>query len=63
MVTSERGATDAPGADTIMKVEGLTKTYTMGDVSVHALDGVSFEVHAGELVAIMGPSRLGQVAP
>jgi putative ABC transport system ATP-binding protein len=43
-----------------MRVEGLTKTYTLGDVSVHALDGVSFDVRRGELMAIMGPSGSGK---
>ena len=50
---------EAAGA-TIMKVEGLTKTYTMGDVTVHALRGVSFVVKRGEQLAIMGPSGSGK---
>ncbi|MBI3972916.1 MAG: ABC transporter ATP-binding protein [Chloroflexi bacterium] len=44
----------------MIKVEALTKTYTMGDVTVHALRGVSFEVMRGELVSIMGPSGSGK---
>jgi len=46
--------------ETIMRVEDLTKTYTMGDVTVRALAGVSFDVKRGELMAIMGPSGSGK---
>jgi putative ABC transport system ATP-binding protein len=51
-------AQDAPA--TIVRVADLHKTYTMGDVQVHALRGVSFEVRRGELLAIMGPSGSGK---
>ncbi|HET7770310.1 MAG TPA: ABC transporter ATP-binding protein [Chloroflexota bacterium] len=54
------GGEAAGGIETIMRVEGLTKTYTMGDVEVRALRGVSFEVKRGELMAIMGPSGSGK---
>ncbi|HEX2034665.1 MAG TPA: ATP-binding cassette domain-containing protein, partial [Chloroflexota bacterium] len=52
----------APLADeaVIIRVSGLTKTYHLGDVAVHALRGVSFEVRRGELLAIMGPSGSGK---
>jgi len=44
----------------MINVANLQKTYHMGDISVHALKGVSIEVDAGEFVAIMGPSGSGK---
>ncbi len=38
----------------------VRKTYIMGEIEVHALDGVSLEVHAGDFWAIMGPSGSGK---
>jgi len=44
----------------IIKLKDVWRTYTMGDVKVHALRGINFEVKKGEFVAIMGPSGSGK---
>jgi len=44
----------------IIQVKGLTKTYHMGGVDVHALRGVDMSARAGEFLAILGPSGSGK---
>ena len=44
----------------LIDVQDVRKVYKMGDVEVHALRGVTFEVEKGEFVAIMGPSGSGK---
>ena len=46
--------------DLVIEAKDLTKVYKMGSVEVRALDGVSFNVRRGEVLAIMGPSGSGK---
>ena len=43
-----------------IRVAGLAKTYTMGHVAVHALNGVDMEVPKNTFWVIMGPSGSGK---
>jgi putative ABC transport system ATP-binding protein len=44
----------------MIEVQDLTKIYRLGSVSVPALQGVSFRVERGEVIAIMGQSGSGK---
>lgn len=43
-----------------IEVKGLVKKYQTGDVVVHAVDNVSFEIEKGEVVVIVGASGAGK---
>jgi putative ABC transport system ATP-binding protein len=54
------GSIEIPDARLVIDLENIHKTYTMGDVQVHALRGASLRIRAGEFVAIMGASGSGK---
>jgi predicted ABC-type transport system involved in lysophospholipase L1 biosynthesis ATPase subunit len=42
-------------SEPVLELRSVTRAHGHGDGLVHALDGVSLSVSAGELVAVMGP--------
>jgi putative ABC transport system ATP-binding protein len=44
----------------LIRLEDVRKVYSLGDVEVRALDGVSFTVEPAEFIAIMGSSGSGK---
>ncbi|HDQ45838.1 MAG TPA: ABC transporter ATP-binding protein [bacterium] len=44
----------------VIEIHNITKTYHVGEIDVHALNGVDLTVGAGEFVAVMGASGSGK---
>jgi putative ABC transport system ATP-binding protein len=44
----------------VIEIKDLVKDYKLGEVPVHVLKGISFEIERGDFVSIMGPSGSGK---
>jgi putative ABC transport system ATP-binding protein len=44
----------------VIEIEDLVKDYRVGEMVVHVLKGISFEIERGDFVSIMGPSGSGK---
>lgn len=47
-------------AQSVIRLEGVTKVFLTDEVETHALSGINLEVRKGEYVSIAGPSGCGK---
>ena len=48
------------GSGELVRVEGLRKTFRSGTQEITPLDGLSFSIERGEMIAVIGPSGAGK---
>jgi len=44
----------------LVEMNGVTKDYQMGETTVHALKGVTMQIHKGDFMSVWGPSGSGK---
>src|ERR1700733_11606266 len=49
-----------PTDDVVIRIEGITKDYVMGESVIQALRGVDLLINRNEYLAVMGPSGSGK---
>jgi len=57
---AHESATDQAGRPAVFIAKGLSKTYQMGEVRVHALLEVDLTIYRGEFIVLLGPSGSGK---
>jgi putative ABC transport system ATP-binding protein len=53
-------AAESASCDPVLSARNISKVYRMGEVDVHALKGVDFDLYPGELVVLLGASGSGK---
>ncbi len=53
-------ASSTTSSPVVFHAEGITKTYQMGEVQVHALRGIDLDLHQGEFIVMLGASGSGK---
>jgi putative ABC transport system ATP-binding protein len=51
---------DAVTDESIVEIQGVSRTYGSGELAVHALRDVDLDIHAGDFAAVAGPSGSGK---
>jgi putative ABC transport system ATP-binding protein len=59
-VTGSAVPVDRPRGDFVIRIEGITKEYVMGQTTIQALRGVDLFIRRNEYLAVMGPSGSGK---
>jgi putative ABC transport system ATP-binding protein len=44
----------------MLKLHGISRVFSYGDLNTHALSNINIEIERGEFVAVMGPSGCGK---